>query len=246
MITKVQNTSSNTEQNGGTATLTATQTFSGTPVPGNAVIVMVSFETNFAPQTVTGVTDNQTGNTYSLVKRQADNTAGDGDAVECWWCPSLVTASGTFTVTVTYTVSGTVTNQNGTIVNLIEVSGLAGTTDASGIAGGNLGGTGTTITVSGSGNNASANAFEVGMCAVNYNTTTITNPPSGWNTVYVDSGAGRAQQGSYRIASSVETTSATWSWTGTQGPSALVATFDGISSGPIQPVILSRPPVISW
>jgi hypothetical protein len=227
MITKVQNTSSNTEQNSGGAGTTATQTFSGTPVVGNAVIVMVSFETNFAPQTVTGVTDNQTGNTYSLVKRQTDNTGGDGDACECWWCPALVNSSGTFTVTVTYSISGTATAQLGTIVNLIEVSGLAGTTDSNGIAGGNLGGTGTTITVSGGGNNATAAAFEVAMCAVNFNTTGISNPPTGWNTVYVDSGAGRAQQGSYRIASVVETTSATWSWTGTQGPSALVATFDG-------------------
>ena len=65
---------------------------------------------------MTGVADNQSGNTYSSVA--VETSSANGVDSEIWWEPAVVGSSGT------YTVTATTGSSNQCAVTILEVTGL--------------------------------------------------------------------------------------------------------------------------
>lgn len=202
--------------------------FGALPTPGNSIIA--TFNCSNAVQ-ISTLTDNQSGNTYGSVVIEKDTV--DGNDAEIWWLSSVVGSSGTFTVTAT--VSGSYNIQ----LTIMEVSGLTAV-DKTGTA--TSGGSrATTLTVTGSAQNANANDLVVATLSGSYGPTPTgnSNPcTSGYTSLYFSDGNsstyGNIAQGSYKTVSGVETSSATWTNTANSGAgsylTAVIATFKGPTS----------------
>jgi hypothetical protein len=210
----------------------AAPTFSFTTLPttGHSVLVELDFSLSGGSNvTISSIADNQgVSNTYTLVKSAF---SGFGGSTFLYWCPSIGTTSGTFTITVNITSS---TNSNGWNWAIMEASGLAGTVDQTGS---NTGNPVTTLTATAAGANATANELVIGgMIMGNFNNSpALSNPPTtGYTTWFIDQSTINGQTGAgagYKIVSAGETSAATWSWTGSGHASALVATFQGSGGG---------------
>lgn len=83
-----------------TAATTATTSFGVLPTVGDAIKVSAWGICTSALGAPT-VTDNQTGNTYTLVKYSQDSTLASGEFAGEWLLPAVVGSSGTFSVTLT-------------------------------------------------------------------------------------------------------------------------------------------------
>jgi hypothetical protein len=136
-ITVVQSASANNASSPG-ATLSVS--FSTLPSAGHSVIVIWS---SIDPVGLTGVADNQSGNTYSSVVVETSSVQGVDS--EIWWLPSVSGSSGTFTVT------GTTGSSNQYAITILEVSGLTGVVDKTGTNTAGGGATSITVTASGGG-----------------------------------------------------------------------------------------------
>jgi hypothetical protein len=90
--------------------------FASPPADGNFLVVAVS-AWNGGTEAISSVTDNQSGNTYSLAVSQA--RPGDGKLF-LYHCPNVNHDSGTFTITVTFGGSGYYGS-----VAILEYSGVA-------------------------------------------------------------------------------------------------------------------------
>jgi hypothetical protein len=218
------------------STTTATQNFSGAPISGHGVLVGCCLENNFVPGNVTGVADNQSGspNTYVNIIAQIDGEGGENFRTELWWCPSITYVSGTFTVTATMTASQV------TQICLMEIAGWSISVDQTG-------GQGTTtfpLIATCSSANTNAGDLVVALCGVAYGSSAITNPatttntsPSTMTTWALGTGdsGGAQNQASYRIATTIETSNAHWSWTVGESGAGVIATF--------APLFIPPPPV---
>lgn len=201
--------------------LTIPLTFSGTPSVGNAVIVTIGCFGSSAGSSITSVTDNQTGNTYS--QRVVGSNALHTNSF-VYSCDSLVGASGTFTVTVNFASS------NFGTAAAIEVSGLlASPFDQTGTNSSTSSQGGGTITASGA--NTNATAFIVAAVCENVNSTTAgIVTPSGYTAIVTeqDGTNNGAMQGVYKLVSSTETSSVVWTWSGGNSDWAgCIATYKG-------------------
>jgi hypothetical protein len=190
------------------------------------VLVAVALNNNFSPGNVTSVTDNQTGNTFSLIQRNNSFDSNHG-SVELWGCPSLSSASGTYTVSVAW--AGT----QGCKLAILEAAGTTGSLDQVGTNQGSV----TSLTTTAGGANTSANELVIAIIGVcNYNpTAALSNPASSGYTEWAfDNGNsdtdGTPSDYSYKIVSSIETSSASWSWTGATSAQSIIATFPGSGS----------------
>lgn len=94
--------------------------FASTPTPGNAVVMVGCIFNGDLDYTITGVTDNQSGNTYTTRSGVATRIADRGYAFIAH-APN-VNASGTFTTTVSLTGSSAGVD---VVLGLLEISGLA-------------------------------------------------------------------------------------------------------------------------
>lgn len=198
------------------ATSPATLTLSATPSVGDTLIIAVLFDDNYAPGSVSAITDNQTGNTYSLVKAQNDGNGGNNCRVELWRC-DVAGASGTFTISAAYT--GT---QNVLLVSVGYPGGL-GAADQTVGAGTNA----ATATVTEGAPNANASEFVIGAIVTGNYGAGVISAPAGY-TEAANTYAGSNNYGrevAYKIVSSVETSSATWNWTTASQYAAVLATF---------------------
>jgi hypothetical protein len=197
--------------------------FSSLPISGNSVIVAIAIDF-YTACAVTGVTDNQ-GNSYSPVVTQVDSSNLYALAA-IYWCPSIGTPTGTFTVSAAY--SGTAAGGNCGIA-VLEASGL-GSIDQAGSA------TSTStsgLTASATGANANAADLVVGGMMTNYYgaPNSVTSPPNTGYTNFMAVTSGVAQTWGYKIVSAVETSSVQASWGGAGAACAVIATFAPAASG---------------
>jgi hypothetical protein len=224
----------------GTLPYTSTITLSQ-PVLGNSLIVATVLRSGGAigsTPVVTGVADSA-GNTYSRITYLYDPGNYYG-GVELWWCSSVTaTGSGTLTITVSF---GGVSGTAAPVLNSLEASGIA-TIDQS-ATNYNNSGTATTLAATLPSNNANASELVVAFVStMNYSggsTIGLTTPPSNnsvggafTNFGFYDNNGGNfggAYSAGYKITSSVEDSSALWSWTGANAPFAIIASFAGASS----------------
>lgn len=215
---------------------TASDSFSSLPTAAHAVIVEVSARTAFNTFTVT-VADNQ-GNTYTQVAAAA---SPGGSASQTWifWCPSIGTPSGTFTVTATFTVASGSGTPGGAVVALLEASGLGSTVDQTGTSNG-TGVMTATVTASAANTNASDLVVAAASMGTSYNMTTgMSNPATmvgGTATTWFfqdgTSNYGDGVQGSYIIVAATQTSSATWTWTSPADAwSGAIASFEASGGG---------------
>jgi hypothetical protein len=206
---------------------TASCSFASLPATGNAVIVVLKTNSSGGAPHPTSIADNQSGNTY--VNIQTQDGGGYPGATAIWWCPAIAAPSGTFTVTGTF---GTVTASTEMLVELYEVSGLAGTVDQS--ISTNDGGTGVKTATS-TNSSANTNANDLVMCAIvtgnNGVTGSLSTPTTGYTVLNATDGTstfGECANTAYKIVSAIETSSATWSWAAIGSNSfynAVLATF---------------------
>jgi hypothetical protein len=176
---------------------------------------IIAVLTEYNPgSTATGVADNASGTCATgftkIAALSGYNTQG---TAEVWWCASVTSPPGTYTVTATWgaAVHG--------LVRIIECSGLTAVDQFGTLAPANT--TPTTQTVTASSVNTNANDFVVGVAALGFTGTnpTLSDPPTssyttvgglnqGWGTLYVDSDVGT------KNVSAIETSAATWTMTG--------------------------------
>lgn len=200
--------------------------FGSTPTIGNAVIVAIAADGGYPILTVA---DNQTGNTFVRVIREPDSSGGNHATAEIWWCSSLTSASGTYTVTVTPTSAGGIYTSSA----IMEVSGLSGVVDQTGVAQ-DTAGANTSLTVTNGTVNSNANDLVVAIMSAGGGTTTgLTTPPNtGYTNIlsYTSGGNGLGASGGYKVVSAVETSSAAWTWTDGAYCAGVVATFPGAAA----------------
>jgi hypothetical protein len=224
VVASVVQTSAKGFGGGGGGVASISFSFSSTPTIGNAIIVPAEV----GGGTITSVTDNQAtgGNTYTR-KVNASQAGGPWDA-EIWECPNVTKASGTFTITVTFS-----TNAWGAGA-AIEVSGLdtAGTLDRTGTF--NTGTGDTTPGVVASAANTVATDLVVALfsSASSSPTNAITGPTTGYTQIFEHEDGNSSNSGAagYKVLSGIETSSADWTQGDNVGYAAVIATFK-IASG---------------
>lgn len=197
-----------------------TASFASLPAAGNSVIVALHVRGN---NTLNSVSDNQS-NVYSKI----DGFNNSIERTEIWWCPSIGTPSGTFTVTI-----GT-SSSLPTAVGIMECSGLTAVDKHN-----NANSAGTSGSVTNGAANTGANDFVVAALCIGGSfgsATSLTTPPnSGYTSWYFFDGTSAFQNGvsaGYKTVSAVETSSASWTWTATDSANwaAVVASFQ---TGPL-------------
>lgn len=199
------------QSNAGTFTTGTTTTVPGglssLPVSGHAIVVAYTAQdTGYANLGCSSVVDSASN---SFTKLKDEGSTGQGDT-QIWWLPSVGTTSGSYTITCTL---GTASSIGGATVTTYEVSGLTGHVDQS--AGGASGAGTTTETATASAPNTTATDFEISSIAVSYDPGAATSVPTGFTSTLNSWGA-TGNIGftvSYRLPSSIETASATWTWT---------------------------------
>ncbi len=221
-----------TSANGGGAATQAVS-FGSLPSTGNSVVVAVACRTNFN-QYSCAVTDNQSGNVYTQLA-VAQTVSSSGSNTFIFWCPSITSPSGTFTVTATFSVTSGSGNPSGQAVAIMEVSGLGSSVDQTGSFGASSSATSGSVTAGGA--NTSSNELVVAACAEgNYSgsATNILDPANSGYTSWalVDTGSlGTGFEASYKIISGPETSSAAWTWTPSTLWSAVIATIAAAGGG---------------
>lgn len=169
------------------ASLTFDITFAATPTVGNAAIVVASIFVGNSTWTLTGVTDNQSGNAYTT--RSAAATVGTTKTRVMIAHAVNIAASGTFTATIT--IAGG-TGSTYLTIGMMEYSGLAISAaedlnlsnddiDTSGAVDANVGPTATTT---------QADALAIGATALNSSDSALTwVSPAGYTNRYRESNA---------------------------------------------------------
>jgi hypothetical protein len=220
MTTVVQSASATTS---GTNESSLSVSFSMLPTVGNCVIVIWNLATSIA---LTGVADNQSGNTYSSVAIET-SVANNTDS-EIWWLPSVVGSSGTFTVT------GTIASAHQISITIVEVAGLTAV-DRTGVQGASN--NTTTLTVTASGANTNANDLVIANAGSGFFDTAsgITTATSGYTSLNTLDGTNAnyqaVVQSAYKIVGLLQTSAATWTATSAfNGVSGTLATFKGTGS----------------
>jgi len=202
------------ENYGGT---TSTASFGTLPSSGDSVLVAVAYRDTVAPS----ITDNQTGNTYTAVQ----TLLWSGQvSVSIFWCPSITSPTGTFTVTSTSAAMEWLT--------IADVSGLSASTDNGNAA--DSGGPISTYTITAAGANTNANDFVFAILSINSNSGTfgLVVPSTGYTQISNTDGNNYPVEVAYKIVSAIETSSADWSWTtaSTNGAIAAIETFKAAGS----------------
>lgn len=200
--------------------------FSTLPTAGNAVVVV--FNDN-GDTSVSTVTDNQ-GNTYTAVVNEQDSTAANTFA-GVYWCSSIGSPSGTFTVTMT--PSNAVGNKVGGFI--LEVSGI-GAVNQTGAA--NDGGLApTSLTVTGSAQNTAANCLCVYSMVLKGAAGNLAffsaGATAGWtnSSVLNANDNGIESCAGYKVVTSVETSQAvSQTWTTGTACAGVLATFSASGS----------------
>ena len=179
-----------------------TASFAALPAAGNAVVVSFG-EYAGGGVDVASVTDNQ-GNTYT--KAASSYTAGDGPASAIWYCPSIGTPSGTFTVTAGFT--GGVAAYTSMILS--EVAGGLATTGTVDLSYGAFDGSGlTTVTIGPTADTAQAREIVFGtICTA---TALAITSPTGYVNAGQNNNSGTPLMSTdYRITSVIETENPVW------------------------------------
>lgn len=219
-ISIVQNSGQQTASN----ITVATYSFPVQPTVGNHIIIVLTGWRG--PGGVSGVSDNQSGNSYNIDKQQIGGNSGT--RVTAVVSSGKITASsGTFTVSVTFVATNTYAQWA-----VLEVSGLNTTTWLDQTGANTSAATSTSLTVTASGANTQANDLVVAAFAGD-STNGISNPPSGYTSLYVDQDAVvTGAEGAYKIVSGVETSASTWTFNASGfGTAGVLATYKAAAGG---------------
>ena len=206
-------------------------TFGVQPTVGNYVFLVVSgFRAAAAPFGATAVSDNQTGNTWN--RDISQYTSPSQAAI---FSAKVVGTGATFTVTLATSGASTYA-----VCTIFECSGLAASTPldqtqflSNGTTQGN--------TITANSQNALANELVLAAFTIDgtLNPEGISDPASSsYSSLYVEqNGAAREPgQGSYKIVSSLETSSATWTWNANaRNNVSVLATYKAASSASVVP-----------
>lgn len=217
-----------------------TCSFSGLPSATHQVIACITLRVSGGSwQQVTGVTDNQ-GNTYV----RAFGYFGPGNQtvenMEYWWCSSIGTPSGTFTITVNYTAA----TASDAIV-LMECSGLAWVDQTSSnlILLDAVPGQGTSLTMTNMVADVGSSDFMISSVYLDASGSALgITTPGGWTSqVLQDPG-----NPDYSIATKTQTSNAapdtvTWTWTTSGSAIGTLVSFS--ATKPTQPHIVNVPPM---
>lgn len=203
----------------GSNTVTALS-LSATPSVGNAVVVAFWNPTTNGSQ-LTSLVDNQTGNTFTPIIQKLASNIYLGDA-ELWWCPSLSTASGTYTITAT--LAGGASGASSAL-SIMEVSG-AGGVDQSGYGYSQTSTGPVDPTCSAQNNHAST----LVICATGGNSNLVgfsPDPPPNLSTTVYDATASSPAFGVWTGTTSTLVTASAGnsSWSNSAGAVGVIATF---------------------
>lgn len=203
-------------------------TLTSTPTVGNYVILEMGFRNIQAGFAISSVTDNQTGNTYSAV---TSGQGTSGQSAAAIYIAKVTAATGTFTITV---ATGTQTPNYA--LYAMEVSGISGATDQATTAAQNNHVTSFSVTQAGANSNAS-DLVVTGLFGGFFSNSAfgLTDPPSSGYTSMglIDPGCcykGGVDAG-YKLVSSIETDSASWTTTTAMDAVAVIASFPAASGG---------------
>jgi hypothetical protein len=191
-----------------------TLSFASLPQKANTVFVGVALLGTGAVS-VTGVTDNQS-NTYVKVG-SASSPSGTIDC-ELWWCQSIGTPSGTFTVTAATTGTLSASNQG---ICLMETPPAT----ADKLGSGDLSSANTTLTVTSSAANTYANELVLGLMTTNASSGVTYGLLTTGYTNWFHSTSGTWESFGYKNVSAIETSAATGTWATGNGAAGVVASF---------------------
>jgi hypothetical protein len=209
----------------GSGVATASASFGTLPAVGNHVSGHTAVWHATRPTSVT-FSDNQS-NTWATDAFEPD--PGSPGSVAATGTAKVVTSSGTFTVTVA-------TNQaanNFIEAVAVEFSGLTTSSWLDQSSVGNWSAS-TSKTVTDAGANTQASELVLFTAAHNSNATNVgINPPTGYTQLAVnqDSNATIGFIAAYKIVSSIETSSASWTWTDSSGGAAVLSTYKAAAGG---------------
>jgi hypothetical protein len=216
------------------------------PVGGtnNPVVLLYTWASNSA-NTITSVTDNQSGNpnTYTKLIGLADS-ASQQSPLELWWCQSPTINLGTYTVTATFPVT---TGQH-ILPRFFELSGISGADAQAAFSFAPL--TTSPVTITAGSANSTASDFVLALLAFSSTGTdpAINAATVGYTSMPEDTGFGvafEASRASYKTTSAIETSAATWAYNtavGSTGICALIQTFSQ-STAVVLPTIPPRGPL---
>ena len=173
-----------------------------------------------------GVTDNQSGNTYSSLV--AADVGGSAPFVRIWAALN-VNASGTFTATVSFAGSADAT------IIIAEFSGVA-TSSAAEVAN-SATGTGTSVSVSTSGSTTNAGDALIGIMTHDGSTMNLTES---YSLIAEQQNNSTSQSGNaqYRLPGTTGTHSLTWTTASSTGWLAAVVALKPAAAAPASDVIL--------
>ena len=179
-------------------------------------------------QVITAVSGG-TGNTWQSVTEKPTD-GGSDNIQEMWYCENC--ASGTYTVTVTYT-SGSATNIE---VFIDEFSGTATSSSLDQHTSGDvaLGSSPVSTGTSGATTSANENIYTVAMTINGSNARPLTTPPTGYTADFSGPVNTNATQfcSAHKNVTSTGTQTASWPWTGGgANATAILATFKDSGGG---------------
>lgn len=193
-----------------------TLSFGSLPAAGHSAIISVQLNGN---ATVSSITDNQSGNSYSRI---AGLGVASGDN-ELWWCPVIVGSSGTYTATVNLSASAKY------IGSIMEASALSGIVDQISTATGSPGGA-SPIGITMGAANVNANdlvialmsgAYGYGSGSLGFQTPPGNNGVSGpftsWSFYDTPNTAQMTVSLGYKLVSAIETSAAQWNFSTVSG-----------------------------
>lgn len=220
-----------TDSGAHSASSSGSLSFASTPSVGNAAIISVQLKGSGTP-VVSTLTDNHS-NTYSRIA-SLGFSGGDN---ELWWCPSIVSSSGTFTVTPVFNVSAAY------VISIMEVAGLTGTVDQMATATG-AGGGSSPISITMGAQNTGANALVIALMSGAYGyggTTGMESPPTSsytaWSFYDTPNSSQMVVSHAYKAVSALETSSAQWTFSTVSGDreQMLLVSLDGFGGVPANP-----------
>lgn len=184
---------------------TAAESLTALPSSVNAVIAVLNEQDQgYSTTGCASVADNQS---HSFTKVVGTSHSGLSN-VEVWWLSTAGTTSGTYTVTCTANVANSIKGR----LTVIEVSGIS----AVDISAQSSNGSTKTVTLTAGSANTNAGDFELSGISASYDSGSATSVPTGFTAItnaYYNSQAPSAITIAYKVASAIETMTATWTWT---------------------------------
>ncbi len=219
-----------------TSVTSQAQSLASLPTAGNTVIVALTVkeETPIHGSILSSITDNQ-GNTYTRAISQFTDYSSSPESEDIWYCPSIGTPSGTFTVTATFSATS-----NSIGLSIIESTPLI-YVDQTGVVCPTE--TAASIVVTNMQKDSVSNGLVVTTGAFGGNNGSTGQTVSGYTSI---TGVATANTSTwYRVNSTVGTDSATYVPTASDTGAVVMASFSSVA--PTNPrLVQSIVPALNW